>query len=70
MPNSMSGANISRLVKWLVRSAVRCGKECGKVGGKVPVLPGQGSLRRIFFRTDPVDLMKSTDWKYLTTSVV
>ena len=38
-----------RVVKSLVNSVVKCGKEAGKVGGKVLVLPGGGSLRRIFF---------------------
>ena len=55
MPDSSPGANTPQVVKCLVRSVVKCGKEGGKVGGKVPVLPGQGSLRRIFF------------WKYFTT---
>ena len=39
-----------RVVKSLVNSVVKCGKDAGKVGGKLPVLPGQGSLRRISFR--------------------
>ena len=55
MPNSTPQVGISQVVKSLVNSVVKCGKEPGKVGGKVPVLPGQGSLRRIFF------------WKYFTT---
>lgn len=49
MRNSISGINISMAVKSLVNSVVKCGKDAGKVGGKVGALPGQGSLRRIFF---------------------
>lgn len=66
MRNPMSGANISRVVKSLVNSVVRCGKEAGKVGGKLPVLPGEGSLRGIFFstrsgRSDEIDGLEIFD---------
>ena len=37
------------VVRSLVNMVVKCGKEAGKVGGKMLVLPGGGSLRRIFF---------------------
>ena len=49
MSDSSPRASISLVVKSLVNSVVKCGKEAGKVGGKVLVLPGGGSLRRIFF---------------------
>ncbi len=45
MPNSTLKIGPSGLVKSLVISVVKCGKEAGKV----PVLRGEGSLRRIFF---------------------
>ena len=38
-----------QVARSLVNTVVKCGKEAGKVGGKVQVLPGGGSLRRIFF---------------------
>ncbi len=47
-----------QVVRSLVNMVVKCGKEAGKVGGKVLVLPGGGSLRRIFFQ------------KYFSTSAV
>ncbi len=70
MANSTPKAGISSVVNSLVNSVVKCGIEPGKVGGKVPVLVAGGSLRRIFFRSDLVDLTRSTDWKYFSPSAV